>query len=86
VPGNLKKPAGCFTHAFGRKMTAQEERVELHIKKAATMPRIIRSRHNPRTSHLGIPAKPQKASNAATTARMSIDTAHDNILFSLEEA
>jgi hypothetical protein len=64
-------------------MTEQEERVALHIKKAATMPRMIRSRHNPRTSHLDMPAKPQMASSAATTARISIDTAHDNILSSL---
>ena len=82
----MKKPTERCIHAFARKMTAQEERTALHIKKAATMPRIIRSRHNPRTSHPGMPAKPQMASNAATTAKISIDTAHDNILSCLEEA
>jgi hypothetical protein len=51
----------------------------LHAKKAATMHRMIRSRHNPLTNHPGIPAVPQCESKAATTARMSIVTAQDNI-------
>jgi hypothetical protein len=45
------------------------------------MQRMIRSRHNPLTHHLGIPGKPQIASRAATTARIRIVTAHDNIVF-----
>jgi|HubBroStandDraft_6_1064221.scaffolds.fasta_scaffold84874_2 hypothetical protein len=45
------------------------------------MPKMIRSRHSPLTNHLGIPANPQKPRNAATTARISIVTTHDNILF-----
>ncbi len=50
-----------------------------HAKKAATMQRMISRRHNPLTNHPGIPANPQNASNAATTASISIVTAHDNI-------
>ena len=56
-----------------------EKCAAFHAKKAATMQRMIRSRHNPLTNHPGIPANPQNASNAATTARMSIVTALDNI-------
>jgi hypothetical protein len=63
-----------------------EERLALHIKKAAAMPRRIRRRHNPRTIHPGIPAKPQMASSAATTAKISIDTAQDSIFSSFKEA
>jgi hypothetical protein len=59
--------------------------LSLHAKKAATMQRIIRSRHNPLTSHPGIPAIPQWASKAATSARMSIVTAQDSI-FSIANA
>jgi hypothetical protein len=54
-----------------------------HAKKAATRQRIIRRMHNPLTIHPGIPAMPQIASSAATTARISIVTAHDNIFFRL---
>jgi hypothetical protein len=36
--------------------------------------------YNPLTIHPGIPAMPQIASSAATTARISIVTAHDNII------
>jgi hypothetical protein len=35
--------------------------------------------YNPLTIHPGIPATPQIASRAATTARISIVIAHDNI-------
>jgi hypothetical protein len=51
-----------------------------HEKRAATMHKMIRRRHNPLTNHLGIPANPQRASKAATTARISIVTAQDNII------
>ena len=40
--------------------------------------------YNPLTIHPGIPAMPQIASSAATTARISIVTAHDNIFFQVE--
>jgi len=43
------------------------------------MQRMIRSRHNALNNHPGIPAKPQIARSATTTARISIVTAHDNI-------
>jgi hypothetical protein len=56
-----------------------ETPVAFHAKRAATMHRIIRSKHNPLTNQRGIPANPQNASNAATTARISIVTTHDNI-------
>jgi hypothetical protein len=43
------------------------------------MNRIIKRRHNPRTSQVGNPATPQIASTAAITARMRIVIAHENI-------
>jgi hypothetical protein len=44
------------------------------------MHRRISSRHNPLINQPDIPANPPKARSAATTARISIVTAHDNIL------
>ena len=41
--------------------------------------RIIKRRHNPRTTHAGNPAIPQNAGTAARTARMRMVTAHENI-------
>jgi hypothetical protein len=52
-----------------------------HEKIAATMHRMSRSKHNPLTSQVDIPANPQSASKAATTARIMIVTAHDNIFY-----
>jgi hypothetical protein len=43
------------------------------------MNRIIKRRHNPRTSQVGNPATPQIASTAAITARMRIVIAHENM-------
>jgi hypothetical protein len=56
-----------------------EKRVAFHEKRTATMPKMMRSKHSPLTNHLGIPANPQNPRNAATTARISIVTTHDNI-------
>jgi hypothetical protein len=39
------------------------------------------SKHNPLTSQVDIPANPQSANRAATTARIMIVTAHDNIFY-----
>jgi hypothetical protein len=60
-----------------------KNRQALHAKRAATMHRSISSRHKPLTSQRDIPANPPKASSAATTARISIVTAQDNILDSI---
>jgi hypothetical protein len=44
------------------------------------MHRRISSKHNPLISQPDIPENPPKERSAATTARISIVTAHDNIL------
>ena len=56
-----------------------KKRAAFHANKAAAMQRMIKSKHNPLANHPGIAANPQDTSNAPTTARMSIVTAHDNI-------
>jgi hypothetical protein len=43
------------------------------------MNRIIKSRHNPLTSHFGNPVNPQITSTAAMTARMRMVIAHENM-------
>jgi hypothetical protein len=53
--------------------------VAFHEKRAATMHRRINSRYNPLISQPDIPSNPPKERSAATTARISIVTAHDNI-------
>jgi len=41
--------------------------------------RIIKSRHNPLTSHIGNPVNPEITSTAAITARMRMVIAHENM-------
>jgi hypothetical protein len=53
---------------------------EFHAKMTATIKRIIRRRHNPRTNHLGIPVNPQNANTDASTPSMRIVTAHENMI------
>jgi hypothetical protein len=48
------------------------------------MHRRISSRHNPLISQPDIPANPPKERSAATTARIIIVTAHENILESFD--
>jgi hypothetical protein len=50
-----------------------------HANTTAMMNMMINRRHNPRTSHFGNPATPQNTSTEATTARMRIVTAHENM-------
>jgi hypothetical protein len=57
----------------------QGEGIAFHAKKAATRQRIIRRMYKPLTIHPGIPAMPQIANSATTTARISNVTAHENI-------
>jgi hypothetical protein len=54
-------------------------RIAFHASTTAITNRIIKRRHNPRTTHAGNPATPQNANTAARTARMRIVTAHENI-------
>jgi hypothetical protein len=62
----------------------KKNHVAFHAKRAATMHRRISSRHNPLISQPDIPANPPQARSAATTARISIVTVHDNILECIE--
>jgi hypothetical protein len=58
----------------------EEEPVAFHAKSAATMHKRINSSHKPLISQSEIPANPPKERSSATTARINIVTAHDNIL------